>query len=72
MYKIFIDGKAGTTGLRIYDRLSERTDIELITLEEKDRKVLEKRIEAINNSDISFLCLPDEASIEVAKYADKM
>lgn len=71
MYKIFIDGKAGTTGLRIYDRLSERTDIELITLEEKDRKVLEKRIEAINSSDISFLCLPDEASIEVAKYADK-
>lgn len=71
MYKVFIDGKAGTTGLRIYDRLSERDDIELITLEEKDRKVLEKRIEAINSSDISFLCLPDEASIEVAKYADK-
>lgn len=71
MYKVFIDGKAGTTGLRIYDRLSERDDIELITLEEKDRKVLEKRIEAVNSSDISFLCLPDEASIEVAKYADK-
>lgn len=71
MYKIFIDGKAGTTGLRIYDRLSERDDVELITLEEKDRKVLEKRIEAINSSDISFLCLPDEASREVAKYADK-
>lgn len=71
MYKVFIDGKAGTTGLRIYDRLSERDDIELITLEEKDRKVLEKRIEAINRSDISFLCLPDEASIEVAKYADE-
>lgn len=71
MYKIFIDGKAGTTGLRIYDRLSQRNDIKLITLNDEDRKKLDFRVDAINSSDISFLCLPDDASIEAVKYADK-
>ena len=61
---VFIDGSAGTTGLRIYSRLETRNDIELIRLPEADRKDKEKRREAINDSDITFLCLPDEAAIE--------
>ncbi len=64
MKKVFIDGSAGTTGLRIFQRLEARDDIELIRLAEEDRKVIEKRKEAINNSDITFLCLPDDAAIE--------
>lgn len=64
MKKVFIDGSAGTTGLRIYSRLETRNDIELIRLPETDRKDKGKRREAINNSDITFLCLPDEAAIE--------
>ena len=62
--KIFIDGKAGTTGLRIYERLCERPDIEIITLSDEDRKNTEKRKEALNSCDVAFLCLPDDAAIE--------
>ncbi len=64
MKKIFIDGKAGTTGLRIYERLSERSDIELMLLPEEKRKDVEARREALNTCDIAFLCLPDAAAIE--------
>lgn len=64
MKSIFIDGKAGTTGLRIYDRLKDRTDVSLIILSEEERKNAEARAEAINSSDITFLCLPDDAARE--------
>jgi N-acetyl-gamma-glutamyl-phosphate reductase len=64
MKKIFIDGRVGTTGLRIYERLEKRSDIELITLSEEMRKDPLARKEAINSSDVSFLCLPDAAAIE--------
>ena len=64
MKKVFIDGKAGTTGLRIYERLSERTDIELMLLPEEKRKDIEARREMLNTCDIAFLCLPDAAAIE--------
>ena len=70
MTKIFIDGREGTTGLRIYDRLASRDDIELIILKEEDRKNPAKRKEAINSSDISFLCLPDAAAIEAEEMCD--
>ena len=62
--KVFIDGKAGTTGLRIYERLQERNDIELLTLSEEDRKNPECRKKMLNSCDIAFLCLPDDASRE--------
>ena len=62
--KIFIDGKAGTTGLRIYERLCERQDVEIISLSDEDRKNTEKREEALNSCDIAFLCLPDAAAVE--------
>ena len=70
MNKVFIDGSQGTTGLRIFDRLSARSDIELITLSEEFRKDPEARKNAINSSDITFLCLPDAASIEAVAMAE--
>ena len=62
--KIFIDGKAGTTGLRIYERLAEFEGIELITLDDDKRKDKECRKQALNSADIAFLCLPDDAARE--------
>ena len=64
MTKIFIDGSQGTTGLKIFDRLSGREDIELITLSEELRKDTAARKKALNEADIAFLCLPDAAAIE--------
>ena len=64
MTKVFIDGSAGTTGLRIYERLEGRTDIELIRLSEEMRKDNTARAEALNSADVAFLCLPDAAAIE--------
>lgn len=64
MKKVFIDGSAGTTGLRIKERLAQRNDIELITLSEELRKDNEARKKALNECDIAFLCLPDAAAVE--------
>jgi len=64
MTKVFIDGSAGTTGLRIADRLADRKDIELIRLPEERRKEIAARAEEINSADIVFLCLPDAAAVE--------
>ena len=69
MIKIFIDGSAGTTGLRIADRLADRSDIELIKLPENLRKNNDARKDAIHSSDIVFLCLPDAAAIEAVELA---
>ncbi len=68
--KIFIDGKEGTTGLRIFERLSNREDIELITLSEELRKDTAARKQALNSCDIAFLCLPDVAAIEAVSLID--
>ena len=62
--KIFIDGRAGTTGLRIYERLESRDDIELIVLSDDERKDVAARKRALNESDVAFLCLPDDAARE--------
>lgn len=70
MKKIFIDGKAGTTGLRIYERLENRDDIEIITLSENERKNAEARKKALNAADIVFLCLPDDAAIEAVSMVE--
>ncbi len=69
MTKVFIDGSAGTTGLRIAERLSQRKDIELIKLSEENRKDTAARKEAIQNADIVFLCLPDAAAVEAVELA---
>ena len=70
MKKIFIDGSAGTTGLRIHERLAERKDLEVITLSDECRKDPIARKEALNSSDIAFLCLPDAAAIESASFVE--
>lgn len=70
MKKIFIDGKAGTTGLRIYERLSSRKDIEIILLSEEERKQPEARKKALNSCDVAFLCLPDDAAREAVSMIE--
>ena len=70
MAKIFIDGSAGTTGLRIRERLSARPDLELITLTEELRKDTEARRDALNRADVAFLCLPDAAAIEAVSLVE--
>ena len=64
MKKVFIDGGVGTTGLRIVERLSVREDVELLTLPEEVRKDPAARKEMINQADVVFLCLPDDAARE--------
>lgn len=64
MAKVFIDGSAGTTGLRIYERLEHRKDIELIRLPDHLRKDTSARQQALEQADIAFLCLPDDAARE--------
>ena len=70
MTKVFIDGSAGTTGLRIFERLSSRTDIQLMTLTGELRKDTEARREMLNMADIAFLCLPDKAAMEAVSLID--
>lgn len=70
MKKVFIDGEAGTTGLRIRERLAARTDIELVTLPEALRKDAAARKTALNAADIAFLCLPDAAAVEAVSMIE--
>ena len=70
MIKVFIDGGAGTTGLRIVERMQAREDVTLITLDEEHRKDPASRKEAIHAADAVFLCLPDDAAKEAAQLAE--
>ena len=70
MFNVFIDGSAGTTGLKIVDRLSKRSDINLIKLPEELRKDINARKEALNSADVAFLCLPDSAAIEAVSLIE--
>jgi N-acetyl-gamma-glutamyl-phosphate reductase uncommon form len=70
LHKIFIDGQEGTTGLKIFDRLSARDDIELLSIGAESRKDPASRLERMAEADITFLCLPDEASREIVAAAD--
>lgn len=65
--KVYIDGKAGTTGLEIYDRLSSRDDIELITISDEKRKDIGERGKYLSEADLVFLCLPDGVARETAE-----
>lgn len=71
MTKVFINGQAGTTGLRIKDRLKSRDDIELLEISEDKRKDSDEIKKFINESDITFLCLPDDAAKEAVTLLDK-
>lgn len=70
MIRVFIDGGAGTTGLKIVERMQARADVELITLDEAHRKDPASRKEAIHAADAVFLCLPDDAAKEAAVLAE--
>ena len=70
MKKVFIDGSAGTTGLRIRERLAARTDLELVILPEDLRKDTAARRDALNAADVAFLCLPDAAAIEAVSLVE--
>lgn len=65
-YKVFIDGKEGTTGLKIFERFENRSDIEIMSIDEDKRKDSVEKAKLINSSDFTFLCLPDAAAIESA------
>lgn len=67
MFKVFIDGREGTTGLEIQDRLSGRNDIELLLIDEDKRKDSEERKKLIHSADLVFLCLPDAAAKEAVE-----
>lgn len=70
-HRVFIDGSAGTTGLRIHERLSGREDIEIVTLTGEARKQPAARAEAANGADAAFLCLPDAAAREIVPLIEK-
>lgn len=70
MKKVFIDGSAGTTGLRIYERLKNRKDIELLEIPETDRKNEAVRKQLLNSADVAFLCLPDDAAINAVSMVE--
>ena len=68
--KVYIDGKDGTTGLQIYDRLASRTDIDLILIDEDKRKDAQERKRFLNAADLVFLCLPDDAAREAVSMIE--
>ena len=68
--KVFIDGSAGTTGLRIRERLSSRADLELVVLPDEVRKDVSARHDALNSCDVAFLCLPDAAALEAVSLVE--
>jgi N-acetyl-gamma-glutamyl-phosphate reductase len=67
---IFIDGEAGTTGLQIRDRLKNRTDLELVSIDPAKRKDAAARRDLLNSVDVAILCLPDEAAVEAMSLID--
>ena len=68
--KIYIDGSEGTTGLRIFERLGSRDDIEILKIDPALRKDADERRKLINQSDITFLCLPDAAAKEAVTLVE--
>ncbi len=70
MKKVFVDGSEGTTGLRIHERLAKRNDIEILKIDSEKRKDPDEIRKFINESDITFLCLPDDAAREAVTYVE--
>lgn len=65
-WKVFVDGQAGTTGLKIHEHLAKRSDLEILQIPAEKRKDVEVRRQYLNEADLVFLCLPDQAAIEAA------
>ncbi|MEW6442395.1 MAG: N-acetyl-gamma-glutamyl-phosphate reductase [bacterium] len=70
MFKVFVDGQEGTTGLRIFDHLGRRQDVDLLRITPDLRKDLNARRELLNRADVAFLCLPDAAARESAALVE--
>lgn len=68
--KVYIDGQAGTTGLKLLDRIRDRSDIELLTIDPEKHRDNAERARLINESDVTFLCLPDAAAIEAVSFVE--
>ena len=69
-YKVFVDGQEGTTGLRINEYLGQRADITLLKIDSDKRKDVAERQRLINESDVTFLCLPDDAAKEAVSLVN--
>ena len=67
---VFIDGAEGTTGLQIHQRLQDRTDMELLSIDPEKRKDVNERKKLLNACDLAVLCLPDEAAVEAVSLVD--
>ena len=67
---VFIDGEAGTTGLQIHARLAGRKDVELLHLDDSERKDPQRRQAMLNRADLSILCLPDDAAREAVSMIE--
>ena len=65
--KVYIDGQSGTTGLKIYDRIAARSDLEMLRIDEDKRHDVEERRKFLNKADIVFLCLPDDSAREAVE-----
>ena len=70
MVKVYIDGQEGTTGLKILERFKNRSDIELLRIDEDKRKDADERRKLIHSADFTFLCLPDAAAREAVALAE--
>ena len=70
MVKVYIDGQEGTTGLKILERFKNRSDIELLRIDEDKRKDADERRRLIHSADFTFLCLPDAAAREAVALAE--
>jgi len=68
-WKIFVDGQAGTTGLKIHERLAHHPHVEMLVIPEGKRKDPDARRAFLNGADLAFLCLPDQAASETAAFA---
>ena len=72
MHKVFINGSSGTTGLRLNERMKARDDVQLINISDKDRKDPAAVRDCMAESDITFLCLPDDAAKEAVALSDSL
>ena len=69
---IFIDGETGTTGLQVYEKLSNHPNVDIMSVDKSKRKDINYKKEMLAKSDATFLCLPDESSIETVQIADQL
>lgn len=70
MYQVYIDGQAGTTGLQLRQKLQNHKDVEILLISEELRKDEAERKRLMNEADVVFLCLPDEAAKEAVKLVE--